>query len=102
MKYASFKEFLTNTYELDELKDIAKFGCQGGVSGMIYYSETTDLYNFYCDDLHDILDQYKQETGEMPSYIVKNLNDGVQFRNAMVWFCAEYLAYELANSTEEA
>ena len=100
MQYATFKYFMINQYGADELKDIAQYGCANvAPGGMIYYSETTDIYNQYADDLHMIVAEYKDMTGEMPQCLIDNLDNGVQFRNAMVWFCAEYVAQSLA--TEE-
>lgn len=101
MNYPTFKDFMISTYNLEELQDIARYGCQGGVSGMIYYEETTDLYFAHSEELHQMLGDYETEFGEYPQYIIKNLGDGVQFRNAVVWFCAEVLAQSLVNELEE-
>ena len=101
MQYATFKDYIKANYSLEELQDIAEHGCNGGVSGMIYYSETTDLYFQYGDDMHEIIAEYKANVGEMPMSIVEQLDDAVQFRNAIVWFATEYIAYELVNNTVE-
>jgi hypothetical protein len=98
----TFKNFMRNTYSIDELKDIASYGCQGGVSGLIYYEETTDLYFRYSEELHQIIGDYADELGCVPEYITNKLGDAVQFRNAVVWFCAESYARELQDETEEA
>ena len=96
----TFKDFILDNYTEEERYDIAHNGCEGGVSGMIYYDETTDLYNTYCYDLHDILDRAIEELGEVPEYITKNLRHAKLFKNAMVWFCAEVTAWETLQAEE--
>jgi hypothetical protein len=102
-KYATFKQWLSDTYTDDDLYNIYHSGCVNGVSGMIYYSETNDLYDAFAHDLHDILSEYKEMTGEMPEYVVKHLDSATSFKNAVVWFCAEWLADEFVTrkQTEE-
>lgn len=97
----TFKNFMRHTYSIEELQDIAKYGCKGGVTGLVYYEETTDLYFRYSEELHQMLGDYSDEYGVMPDYVVRNLGDGVQFRNAVVWLCAEIYAQELQHETEE-
>ena len=102
-KFNSFKEFMENTYDQDDLKAIAEHGCANyAPHGMIYYTETASLYNEFSGDLHKIIDEYKENFGEFPQYIIDNLGDSGQFFNAVVWFCAEYLAQEMQYEAEEA
>lgn len=91
----SFEQYMMDNYTTEELQDIAIHGCQGGVSGMIYYTETTALYEQFQDDLHEIVDTYMTDTGAQPDYIYKHIGNNMQFKNAMVWFCAELLAQNL-------
>jgi len=102
-KYNTFKQWLSDTYTDDDLYNIYHSGCVSGVSGMIYYNETIELYDAFADDMHDILSEYKDMTGEMPEYVVKHLDHATGFKNAVVWFCAEWLADEFVTrkQTEE-
>lgn len=105
----SFKAYMQATYEHNELADIATHGCASGcASGMIYYSETIALFDQYRDDLFSIMADFQEQCGysELPSF-----GDAEQcfstFANAVVWFCAELIAYELTqgeyiDETEEA
>jgi hypothetical protein len=96
---SEFKQYMQDHFELDELRDIARHGCASmAPGGMIYYYETTDLYLNYKDSLHEILDSHMENTGETPKYILDRLGDFTQFANAMVWLCAEIIAYELTNN----
>lgn len=97
MSKDTFRNFMISTYSIQELEDISKYGCQNGVSGLIYYDETTDFYNRYSEELHEIVFQYKQETGDIPQCLIEDIDNAKLFKNAMVWFCAEYIAYELVS-----
>jgi len=91
----NFKTYMQEVYSIEELNDIANHGCASGcASTMIYYSDTSALYNEYQDDLHEIINEHAECVGEFPSYITNNFGDTVQFRNAVVWFCAELIAYD--------
>lgn len=102
----AFVQFMADTYEAEELQNIASHGCESGCAGgMIYYSETTELFNKYKDELFEIMDNYQAETGlyecgDLPDYVRKHAGTFTQFANAVVWFCAEVVAYELSNQGE--
>ena len=38
-----------------EIKDVANYGCSGGVSGFIYYHETEKFFDEYEDEIYDYL-----------------------------------------------
>jgi trehalose-6-phosphatase len=88
-----FQEFIIDKYDLQELQDIAKHGCENvAPHGMITYIETKNLYDNYAIDLHAILAHYKEEFGEYPNSVLECLGCGILFYNSVVWFCAEYVA----------
>ena len=105
MSQNTFKQHMQNNYDLDELQDIASHGCESGcAAGMIYYSETTALFDQYRYDLFDIMADYMSEMGyedTLPEYVLKNSGTFGTFANAVVWFCAEVVAYELTNQESE-
>jgi hypothetical protein len=41
---------------IDEIKDVANYGCSAGVSGFIYSTELAEFYDNYEDDIEDELD----------------------------------------------
>jgi len=91
-----FKDYMKETYEREELEDIVKHGCVSGcASTMIYYDDTTKLYNEYADELHDILQNEIDQFGEIPPYFKDNMGSPITFKNAMVWFGAETIANEI-------
>ena len=42
--------------DLDEIKDVAKYGCQAGVSGFIYYNETRKFFFEHEDEIEEQMD----------------------------------------------
>jgi hypothetical protein len=98
--YASFKDFLKTIYTHDDFLNIRHSGCEAGVSGLIYYSETCAVYEAFTEELHDILFDYMEETGAYPDYIINQLGYADGFKNAVVWFAAEYLVNNFLNELE--
>ena len=101
---STFKEWLINHYETEELREILEQGCSSGCAhGLIYYSETLAIYDHYCDELHEVLATHVQEFGEVPKYIADALAIGcTSFKNALVWYVAESYAFDITNEIEEA
>lgn len=100
----AFVQFMADTYDNDELRDISTHGCvRGCAGGMIYYSETIALFDKYRDELFEIMADFQDEMGEpetFPEYTMKNGSTFSTFANSVVWFCAEVVAYELTQNLE--
>jgi hypothetical protein len=96
----TFRQWMLTSYNKDDLASIAKHGCISGcASGLIYYSETNDIYDKHCIELHNVLANWIDMNGEAPEFVTKHLDSAISFKNAMVWFVAEFYAnaflYEL-------
>lgn len=96
----SFKTYMQKTYTHNELADIAQHGCESGcATTMIYYSDTVALFDQYRDDLFEIMADWMDETGQdntnLPDYVAKRNGTFTLFANAVVWFCADLIAYEI-------
>jgi hypothetical protein len=100
MKTQNFKQWMKDTYDREELETIAQHGCQSGVGGMIYYSETCALYDKHAEEMHDMIYEYKENFGDFPQYIIEELGCFTGFKNAVVWLCAEMIAQEMTNEEE--
>ena len=91
-----FKQYLLDNYDHNTLADIANHGCAGGVSGMIYYTETESLYSKFAHAIHEAINEYMDATGEQPLHVVTDdLNDYHSFANSMVWFATEWFAHQI-------
>ena len=71
--------------DIQEVKDVADHGCEGGVSGFIYYSETRKFFDEYQEEIEQELedlygvDYLKQILNTSPIF------DVTQLKNYMVW-----------------
>ena len=94
---STLRDYLIENYEHNELVDICNHGCVNGFTGLIYYSETVALFEKFKNDCFEILNNYRDETGEngFPDYISQNSSTYETFCNSVIWFCVEYLAYEI-------
>ena len=101
----TFREYMRNTYEPEELAEIVQHGCVSGVaSTLIYYSDTCRVYDQYAEELHEIVSDYMDGLGEIgyvPNSIGENFRSLTQFKNAVVWFAAEIVASDFCNEMEE-
>ena len=83
----------------EEIADIAKHGCRGGVSGVIYYSETSKFYDDHVIEiwgmLEDAADQEGQTLAEKVYSLTKDEESYRTFKNQLVWWAVEVRAQEL-------
>jgi hypothetical protein len=81
--------------DADEIQDVAKYGCSGGVSGFIYNKEVREFFNEYEDDIeneiadlgYDIKDLVDTETDSVMDLI-----------NKMVWIVVENYCQQQAEA----
>ena len=102
MSDLTFKDWMTDQFEHDELVDLCNHGAQGGFSGLIYYHETTALYDQYHQNIWDMIWR-DREVFDMRTCLellasfsgAKDVRSDVQFKNLLVWYAAEQIAFEL-------
>ena len=70
--------------DIDEIRDIATHGCEGGVSGFIYYQETREFFEKYEDDIEDVC--YDILGNDFLQHLAKGETCILGLINAMVWF----------------
>lgn len=79
---------------LTYMKDVINHGCVSGmVSNLIYYSDTEAFFKKHFNEIFDLLNEYKEETGEYPN-IELNANN-------LSWFAYEQIVYNLLNEFVE-
>ena len=81
------KEALDKRFDdIEECKDVMNHGCSGGVTGFIYYSETSEFYDQYESDIEEIL----YDIGFIHNYERDEAVSIQQLKNAAVWAVVEY------------
>ena len=103
----TFREWMLNQFDRDELSDICTHGANAGRSGLIYYSDTSDLYEKYSEDIWEMLyeDYQSQGAASCLELIIsfqgaKDVNSDDQLKNLLVWYAAERIAFEVMQCDE--
>lgn len=91
----TFKQHMIDTYSHNELADMANHGANTGHHGLIWTVDLLNLYKAHSEALHAILAEYKDDTGEFPSYVVERLGDSEDFQGAVVYWAAEYVGFSV-------
>jgi hypothetical protein len=93
---------LGEEFELDELRDIVNHGMSGGVSGFIYYHETTDKFDEHDDEIQDYLSDYCYDNGFGPAFahFAPDAEDITQLKQKLVWSYVELKAHEILCSVD--
>ena len=81
-------------YREGYIKDVLQFGCiSGAVSGLTYYTDTAAFYDKYTEEIWDLLEETRSETGERNIInVISGLNgaDDIgsdeQFKSLLAWF----------------
>ena len=97
-----FTKFIQDNYGEDELKNIAVHGCiNEHVAGMVYFDETTAIYDKYKECIWEILEdrayQLKVTVMQMLTQATdsKGVCNSQTFDNYCVWFAAECVAEQI-------
>jgi hypothetical protein len=81
------------------IKDIAEHGCEGGVTGLIYYWETTKFHDEHEDEIWSIVSRFAVDSGqtimEYISGVAKDAGDLKQLKWSLVWLAVESVAQDL-------
>lgn len=73
--------------DMDEVRDICSHGCEGGVSGFIYYKDTREFFEEFEDDIEDVC--YDILGADYLSQLAKDETCVLGLINKMVWFTVE-------------
>tara|TARA_B100001248_G_scaffold100784_1_gene74911 strand:+ start:3397 stop:3696 length:300 start_codon:yes stop_codon:yes gene_type:complete len=71
--------------DIEEIKDVADHGCEGGVSGFIYYSETRKFFDEYQEEIEQELEELYGDDYLKQILNTSSIQDVTQLKNHMVW-----------------
>ena len=79
--------------DIEEIKDVADHGCDGGVSDFIYYSETCAFFDEYELEIEQNLDEYYGDCKQFYMDIFNNQTQCISsirhLKNEAVWFVVQ-------------
>ena len=75
--------------DIEEIKDVANYGCGGGVSGFIYYYETREFFNEYEEEIEQELSEQLGDDWMKVLVGHKDVHNTMTFKNHCVWIVVE-------------
>ena len=81
----------------DEIKDVANYGCSGGVNGFIYYTEINEFFDAYEEQIEYIMDM----AGITYQDLVPNAENIQELKCKAVWFVVEDYCQHALNVLED-
>jgi len=96
--YDNISDYILQNFAKEDIRTLANNGASGGVSGLIYYSETSELYDMFKDDIWSLIEDDIFGTDTTPLQYIANLNGGenvtddMTLKNLLVWYAFEICA----------
>ena len=88
------------------IKDIAEHGCEGGVSGLIYYTETARFHDDNEEEIWDIISRFADDSGQTLmqylSVVAKDARTLTGLKNSLVWIAVEAVAQDIDEERQSA
>ncbi len=84
--------------DIDEVKDVARYGCSGGVNGFIYTGEVREFFFKYEDEIEGLM--YENEVTYPNLLDCMDQNSLSSYINAAVWWAVEYWAQDKVHTLE--
>ena len=89
----SATQSILETYDKEDLINIAEHGCQSGcASSHIYYTETSAFFDKYEEEIQDYLRAVFGE--DFMFHLVTDCHDMVDMKNKLVWSFIELVAQD--------
>ena len=80
-----------------EIKDVANYGCSGGVSGFIYNAEIVEFFDHYEEQIEDVM----YDAGITYQDLVPDANNIMELKVKAVWFVVEDYCQHALNVLED-
>lgn len=105
---ATFREWLTETLDAEQIAELADHGADAGWPGLTYTSECVELYDRFAGEIREALNQDAEDFGyPNPDAFVASFRrsdmlwDDEQRKNLLAWYMAEKVAREISDEREE-
>ena len=96
--YDNISDYILQNFAKEDIRTLANNGASGGVSGLIYYSETSKLYDMFKDEIWSMIEDDIFGTDTTPLQYIASLNGGehvtddMTLKNLLVWYAFEICA----------
>lgn len=103
----TFKEWMLNQFNRDQLSDIIRSGVSAGFVGLTYFRETSNLYGEFHEDIWEMLGDDADDQGVTICELISsfggagNVYDDCTFKNLLVWYAAEKVAFDVTELDEQ-
>ena len=87
--------------DIEEVRDVANYGCGGGVSGFIYYYETRKFFDEYEEEIEHELENIFGDRWMSDMVASQSVYDTVTFKNHCVWFIVELYCQNRRDQDED-
>ena len=83
--------------DIDEIRDVANYGCDTGVSGFIYYHETEKFFDEYEDEIYDYLNDmgYSMKNFAHQGSTISSLKNDMVWATVSGWCQAQLIVHEM-------
>ena len=83
--------------DADEIKDVARYGCEGGVSGFIYTAECIRFFDAHENEIYDYLNDcgFSMENFVHSGSTISTLKNDLVWATVEAWCQAQTLGNEL-------
>ena len=82
--------------DASEIKDVANYGCAGGVSGFIYNNECCEFFDKHEDEIEEVM----YDLGITYQDLIPNATEIMDLKVKAVWFVVENYCQSLAIEAE--
>jgi len=101
----SFKNWMNENLDIDQLTDIVRDGVRCGIKGLIYTCDIMEVFENEGHEIYRAVSEYADKMGfTNPTGLACALNEdfgsGVDFETWMVWTAVEYLAQDVLDEKE--
>lgn len=86
--------------DIDEIYDIANYGCSMGVSGFVYLHETTTFFHEFEDDIEDVC--YDTLGEDFMEQLAKGTTSIMGLKQKLVWHTIETYCQRVMQDEEES
>ncbi len=99
----TFRSWLTETLDPEQIEDLAGHGADAGWPGLTYTSECVELFERFEEEIREALNEDAEAFGyESPEAFVATFSRSDMLwsedgrKNLLVWYLAERTAHEIA------